>query len=95
MIVARRDFPAKDLQDFASHVKANAQKLNMGHAGVGSIGFTCGLMFNSIIGAKPTFVPFNRHLHLDGQCLLRTDVSRTRRPAAANAISENAGASRG
>jgi tripartite-type tricarboxylate transporter receptor subunit TctC len=31
----------------------------MGHAGVGSIGFTCGLLFNSIVGAKPTFVPFN------------------------------------
>src|ERR1700757_5205346 len=59
MIVARRDFPAKDLQEFASYVRANAQKLNMGHAGVGSIGFTCGLLFNSIVGAKATFVPFN------------------------------------
>jgi tripartite-type tricarboxylate transporter receptor subunit TctC len=59
MIVARRDFPAKDLQAFVSYLKANAEKLNMGHAGVGSIGFTCGLLFNSIVGAKPTFVPFN------------------------------------
>jgi tripartite-type tricarboxylate transporter receptor subunit TctC len=59
MIVARRDFPAKDLQEFVSYVKANAQKLNMGHAGVGSIGFTCGLLFNSTVGATPTFVPFN------------------------------------
>jgi len=41
MMVARRDFPAKDLQEFISYAKANAQKLNMGHAGVGSIGFTC------------------------------------------------------
>jgi tripartite-type tricarboxylate transporter receptor subunit TctC len=57
-IVARRDFPAKDLKEFVSYVKANA-KLNMGHAGVGSIGFTCGLLFNSIVGAKPTLVPFN------------------------------------
>ena len=59
MIVARRDFPAKDLREFVSYVKANAQKLNMGHAGVGSIGFTCGLLFNSFVDAKPTFVPFN------------------------------------
>src|SRR5262249_11832993 len=59
MIVARRDFPPKDLQEFVSYVKANTHKLNMGHAGVGSIGFTCGLLFNSIVGAKPTFVPFN------------------------------------
>ena len=59
MIVARRDFPAKDLEEFVSYVKANAEKLNMGHAGVGSIGFTCGLLFNSIVDTKPTFVPFN------------------------------------
>ena len=59
MMVARRDFPARDLQEFVSYVKANAQKLNMGHSGVGSIGFTCGLLFNSIVGAKPIFVPFN------------------------------------
>src|SRR5215470_12766954 len=59
MIVARRGFPAKDLQEFVSYVKANAQNLNMGHAGVGSIGFSCGLLFNSIVGAKPTLVPFN------------------------------------
>jgi tripartite-type tricarboxylate transporter receptor subunit TctC len=31
----------------------------MAHAGVGSITFTCGLLFNSIIDAKPTLVPFN------------------------------------
>jgi tripartite-type tricarboxylate transporter receptor subunit TctC len=35
MIVVRKDFPAKDLQEFVSYVKANAQTLNMGHAGVG------------------------------------------------------------
>ena len=59
MMVARRDFPAKDLQEFAAYVKANAPRLNVAHAGVGSIGFTCGLLFNSIIDAKPTLVPFN------------------------------------
>jgi tripartite-type tricarboxylate transporter receptor subunit TctC len=58
-IVARWDFPSKDLKEFVAYVKGNAQKLNIGHAGVGSIGFTCGLLFNSISGAKPTLVPFN------------------------------------
>jgi tripartite-type tricarboxylate transporter receptor subunit TctC len=59
MIVARKDFPAKDLEEFVTYVKANAQKLNVAHAGVGSIMFTCGLVFNSIIGVKPTLVPFS------------------------------------
>ena len=31
MIVARRDFPAKDLHEFAAYVKANAERLNMAH----------------------------------------------------------------
>jgi tripartite-type tricarboxylate transporter receptor subunit TctC len=59
MIVARKDFPPKDLKEFISYVKTNAQKLNVEHAGVGSMGFTCSLLFNSIIGVKPTLVPFN------------------------------------
>jgi tripartite-type tricarboxylate transporter receptor subunit TctC len=37
LIVARKDFPAKNLAEFIAYVKANSDKLNMGHAGVGSI----------------------------------------------------------
>jgi tripartite-type tricarboxylate transporter receptor subunit TctC len=59
MIVARKDFPPKDLNELVPYVKANAQKLNVAHAGVGSIGFVGVLLFNSIIGVKPTLVPFN------------------------------------
>jgi tripartite-type tricarboxylate transporter receptor subunit TctC len=58
MIVARKDFPPKDLKELVTYVKANDQKLNIAHAGVGSIAFSCGLLFNSIIGAKPTSIPF-------------------------------------
>jgi tripartite-type tricarboxylate transporter receptor subunit TctC len=36
LIVARKDFPADDLKEFMTYVKANAEKLNMAHAGVGS-----------------------------------------------------------
>jgi tripartite-type tricarboxylate transporter receptor subunit TctC len=31
----------------------------MAHAGVGSVSFTFGLLLNSILGVKPTLVPFN------------------------------------
>ena len=58
-IVARKDFPAKDFSEFVAYVKANGQKLNFTHAGVGSISFSCGLFFNSIIGARSTSVPFS------------------------------------
>jgi tripartite-type tricarboxylate transporter receptor subunit TctC len=40
-------------------VRANSDKLNMAHAGVGSIFFTTCLLLNSILDVKPTSVPFN------------------------------------
>src|SRR5262249_26136381 len=59
MMVARKDFPPESLKEFISYLNTSAQHLNMAHAGVGSIGFSCGLLFNSIVGVKPTLVPFN------------------------------------
>jgi tripartite-type tricarboxylate transporter receptor subunit TctC len=59
VIAARKDFPADDLKGFAAYVKANAAKINVGHAGVGSTFFTTCLMLDSILGVKPTLVPFN------------------------------------
>jgi tripartite-type tricarboxylate transporter receptor subunit TctC len=40
-------------------VKANDTKLNQGHAGVGSMFFTSCLLLNSLLGTKPTLVPFS------------------------------------
>jgi tripartite-type tricarboxylate transporter receptor subunit TctC len=59
LILAKKDFPAKDLKEFVAYVKANVDKLNMAHAGVGSVSFTTCLLLNSILGVKPTSIPFN------------------------------------
>jgi tripartite-type tricarboxylate transporter receptor subunit TctC len=59
VIVARKDFPPQDLKAFVAYVKANAAKLNVSHAGVGSTFFTTCLMLNAILGVKPTLVPFD------------------------------------
>ena len=40
-------------------MKANDDKLNNAHAGVGSVSFTTCLLLNSIMGVKPTTMPFN------------------------------------
>src|SRR5215208_2988170 len=37
LVLAKKDFPAKDLQEFVAYVKANVDKLNNAHAGVGSV----------------------------------------------------------
>ncbi len=58
VFVVRKDFPANDLKEFIAYAKANQNRLNMGHAGVGSVSFIgCGLL-NAAIGIKPTLVPF-------------------------------------
>jgi tripartite-type tricarboxylate transporter receptor subunit TctC len=59
IILARKDFPPKDLQEFVAYVKANTDKLNVAHSGVGSLSFIHCLLLHSIIGVKPTLVPFN------------------------------------
>jgi tripartite-type tricarboxylate transporter receptor subunit TctC len=58
LILARKDFPAKDLKEFVAHVKANAGKLNMAHAGVGSVSHVTCLQLNSILGVSPTTIPY-------------------------------------
>jgi tripartite-type tricarboxylate transporter receptor subunit TctC len=58
LILAKKDFPPKDLKEFVSYVKANETKLNMAHAGVGSVSFTSCLLLNQLMGVKPTSIPF-------------------------------------
>jgi len=58
LLTVRKDFPANNLKEFAAYAKANEGKLNMGHAGVGSVSYVGCLLLNSTIGIKPTMVPF-------------------------------------
>lgn len=58
VIVARKDFPAADLKAFVANVKANPAKLNMAHAGVGSVSHTTGVLLTSVLGIKPTMVAY-------------------------------------
>ncbi|HEX2216399.1 MAG TPA: tripartite tricarboxylate transporter substrate-binding protein [Xanthobacteraceae bacterium] len=58
LLVTRRDLPPNNLREFVEYAKANESKLNMAHAGVGSVSYTGCLLLNSAIGIKPTLVPF-------------------------------------
>ena len=58
VIVAKKDFPAADLGAFTTYLRANASKLNMAHAGTGSVSHTTGVLFLSTVGAKPTLVAY-------------------------------------
>jgi tripartite-type tricarboxylate transporter receptor subunit TctC len=58
LLVVRKDFPANNLGEFVAYAKANPEKLNVGHAGLGSVSYIGCLLLNSAIGIKPTMVPF-------------------------------------
>ncbi len=58
VIVAKKDFPAANLQEFMAYVKANTAKVNQAHAGVGSVSFTTCLLLSAQLAIKPTAVAY-------------------------------------
>jgi putative tricarboxylic transport membrane protein len=58
VLVTRKDFPPNTLREFVSYTKENEAKINMAHAGVGSVSHTGCLLLDAAIGIKPTLVPF-------------------------------------
>jgi tripartite-type tricarboxylate transporter receptor subunit TctC len=57
-VVARKDFPVKDLKELIVYVKANKDKVNLANAGVGSASHLAGLLFMSAIGTDLTTIPY-------------------------------------
>jgi len=58
LVVARKTLPPTNLREFVSYLKANGNKVSNAHAGIGSVSHTTCLLFNSIVGVKPTEVPY-------------------------------------
>lgn len=57
-LVARRDFPPKDLKELISYVKANKDKVTYANAGIGAASHLCGLLFMTEIQTDLTTVPY-------------------------------------
>jgi tripartite-type tricarboxylate transporter receptor subunit TctC len=57
-LLARKDMPAKNLQELIAYVKANASKMNLANAGLGAVSHLCGMLFQKAIGTELTTVPF-------------------------------------
>ena len=58
VIVAKKDFPAKDLREFVDYVKKNGESVKQAHGGVGSSSHMACLLFNTAAGVKPTSVAY-------------------------------------
>ena len=57
-LVARGDFPPKDLKELVDYVKKNKDKVTYGNAGLGAASHLCGVLFMSAIDTDLTTVPY-------------------------------------
>ena len=60
-IVARKDFPAKDLKEFVAYLKANGDKVKQAHGGIGASSHMACLMFNQAAGVTSGFGCLSRN----------------------------------
>ena len=58
IVAVRKDFPAKNLQEFIDFAKKNPGKVNLGHAGVGSSNFLICKSFVQAAGIDVTLVGY-------------------------------------
>ena len=57
-LVAKKDFPAKDLKELITYVKANKDKVNYANAGLGAASHLCGMLFMTAIQTDFTTIPY-------------------------------------
>jgi tripartite-type tricarboxylate transporter receptor subunit TctC len=57
-VVAKKEFPAKDLKEFIANIKKNGMNVKQAHGGIGSASHMACLLFNSEAGLKPNSVPY-------------------------------------
>ncbi|MES2976848.1 MAG: tripartite tricarboxylate transporter substrate-binding protein [Pseudomonadota bacterium] len=59
-LIGKPQLPANTYRDFENYIRANANKLNIAHAGLGSASHLCGLMWQAAIKASDamTTIPF-------------------------------------
>ena len=57
-MLARKDFPANNLQELLAYVKANKDKVSLANAGLGAVSHLCGLLFQSQIEVDLTTIPY-------------------------------------
>ena len=58
VVVARKDFPAKDLREFVDYVKKNGDGVKQAHGGIGSSSHMACLLFDAKAGLKPSLVAY-------------------------------------
>ncbi|RYF27934.1 MAG: tripartite tricarboxylate transporter substrate binding protein BugD [Comamonadaceae bacterium] len=57
-LLARKDFPANNLNELLAYVKAHKGKVSLANAGLGAVSHLCGLLFMTQIGEELNTVPY-------------------------------------
>jgi tripartite-type tricarboxylate transporter receptor subunit TctC len=57
-LIARKDFPPKDVKELTAYLKANKDKVTYANAGIGAASHLCGMLFMSTINVDLTTVPY-------------------------------------
>ena len=58
VVIARKDFPAKDLKEFVAVLRQQGGQLKEAHGGIGASSHMACLLFTEQVGAKPTLVAY-------------------------------------
>ena len=58
VLVARRDYPATNLQEFIAYMKANKDKLTFANTGPGGVIHLCSLLFMNAVNVEILTVPY-------------------------------------
>jgi tripartite-type tricarboxylate transporter receptor subunit TctC len=58
ILVARKDFPASNLQELIAYVKEHKDEVTYANAGVGAASHLCGMLFMQAIETQMTTVPY-------------------------------------
>ncbi len=57
-LLAKKSMPANNLNELIAYIKANKEKVNLAHAGLGAVSQLCGMLFQKAIGVDITTVPY-------------------------------------
>src|SRR4051794_5017112 len=58
VLIGRKSIPGAGPTDFVAWIKAQGDKANFAHGGVGTNSHLCGVMMGNVLGFKPTFVAY-------------------------------------
>ena len=58
-LLGRKDLPANNFPELLAYLKAQGNKINLAHAGLGAVSHLCGMVFRQAVGVDLTTVPYS------------------------------------